>query len=140
MNMLKTTQKGFTLIEVLIVVAIIGILAAVAIPNYQDYVKRGYTVDATNTLSTLRARLEQHYQDNRSYATVGAFTSPCAASTAGKFAITCASNATTYDITATGAGPMAGFVYRLDEQNVMISTTPWGNGASCWISRKGQAC
>ena len=70
---------GFTLIEVMITVAIVAILAAVAVPSYSAYVTRGHLADAASGLAATRAQMERHYQDNRSYATVGAFTTPCAA-------------------------------------------------------------
>jgi len=129
----------------MIVVAIIGILGSIAFPAYSDYVKRGYIVDATNTLSSTRASLEQHFQDNRSYATVGTFTSPCATvngTTVGRFSITCVSAATTYTITATGASssPMASFVYTLNQTNTQTTSSPWGNSTSCWITRKNGTC
>lgn len=135
-------QKGFTLIELMIVVAIIGILASIAIPSYQDYVLRGYIVDATNALSTTRARLEQHFQDNRSYATVGSFATPCVSSVAGKFNITCTSDANTYTVTATGTGPAAGFVFTINQSNAMATTASrWaGSTGACWITRKGGTC
>ena len=141
MTIKQNMQTGFTLIEVMIVVAIIGILAAIAIPNYQEYVQRGYTVDATNALSSMRARLEQHYQDNRTYATSGTFTTPCATSTVGRFNVACtgAPTATTYTITAIGAGPMAGFSYSVDQNNTM-SSTAWGATNACWVTRRGGTC
>src|SRR5688572_17819740 len=72
-------SQGFTLIEVMITVAIIGILAAVALPSYRDYVLRGQVVDATSGLAAMRADMERHYQDNRTYASVGTtFITPCA--------------------------------------------------------------
>ena len=76
MNKLKHIQKGFTLIELMIVVAIIGILAAIAVPNYQEYVRRARASEATSALADMRIRMEQYFQDNRRY-TGG----PCAAPT-----------------------------------------------------------
>src|SRR6516162_2622938 len=61
-------SDGFTMLEVMIVVAIVGILAAIALPNYSDYVKRGKIIEATSALSDLRTRYEQFYLDNRTYA------------------------------------------------------------------------
>ncbi|MBI5430216.1 MAG: prepilin-type N-terminal cleavage/methylation domain-containing protein [Nitrosomonadales bacterium] len=129
--------KGFTLIEVLIAVAIIGILASIALPAYTDYVTRGKLVDASTQLSDGRVKLEQFFQDNRTY--VGG---PCPAATK-YFTFVCGNlAATTYTITATGtaAGNVTGFSYTIDHNNAKTSTTPWGNGATCWIMKKGDTC
>ncbi len=132
----KAIQKGFTLIEIMVVVAIIGILASIAIPSYTDYVARAYIADATSELSSKRALMEQFYQDNRTYASAG----PCTSATVGKFGVTCTSNATSYTLTASGSGPVAGFTYTLNEQDTKTSTTPWGNSSSCWVRGKGGSC
>src|SRR5580704_18967202 len=87
-------SQRFTLIELMIVVAIVAILTTIAYPNYRDYVIRGQLVDATQGLAAVRANMERYFQDNRSYATVGPFPVPCGgaapAITAGGFTITCA--------------------------------------------------
>jgi type IV pilus assembly protein PilA len=62
--MKKTTkQQGFTLIELMIVVAVIGVLAAVAVPQYQKYVAKSEAASALATLTALKTEIEMHAVD-----------------------------------------------------------------------------
>ena len=60
----KTAQQGFTLIELMIVVAIIGILAAIAIPQYQDYMIRARLVKVNAAMSSVKAAMAEYFQFN----------------------------------------------------------------------------
>ena len=99
----------------------------------------------------MRANMERHFQDNRTYDTVGTFTTPCPAVGAeqvvGNFTLACTTpTATDLYLTATGSGPTAGSVYTIDQQNVRATTgAPTGSGwtgtcTTAWIMKKGQTC
>ncbi len=66
---MKQLQKGFTLIELMIVVAIIGILAAVAIPAYQDYIARAQVTEAVSLLSGGKQSMAEYYADKGQWPT-----------------------------------------------------------------------
>lgn len=139
-------QKGFTLVELMIVVAIIGILAFVAVPGYQDYVLRGKLVEATSGLSNARVKMEQYFQDNRTYDAGGGNTCPASiAATSDHFAYACGDlSDSTYTITATGIGGLSNFAYTINQANAKRTTSlkaGWGTTpANCWITSKGGSC
>ena len=70
--MMKSVQKGFTLIELMIVVAIIGILAAVALPAYQDYTKRAKLSEVVLAASACRTSITELYQSGSASSPPGA--------------------------------------------------------------------
>ncbi len=142
--------RGFTLIEVMITVAIVAILAMVALPSYRDYILRGQLANATNGLATLRAQMERHFQDNRTYATAGTFTTPCASTDAstrtfGNFVVSCSGtpSATAFTLQAVGSGATNGFTFTITEADVRATSSApsgWNTCTSKWLLKKGEAC
>lgn len=156
-NRLEAVRTGgFTLIEMMIVVVILAILAAVAIPSYSNFVMRGRLTDAHAKLGDLRGQMERYFMDNRTFISNGAcgINDPLTvdiiatynADGARSFDITCvAPTATTYTLRADGraARGMSGFTFTVNQANVRAtSAVPagWTTSANCWIVRKNGDC
>lgn len=140
------TSTGFTLTELMIVLAIIGIIAAWAIPNYSDYVTRSRLTEAHATLAGQRVKLEQYFQDNRTYAGAcnnGTVAPPMVDTN--HFTYSCSGlSATAFTLTAKGVGGgTSGFVFTIDEANARVTSSApsgWTTNNSCWVMRKDGSC
>lgn len=139
-------ECGFSLVELLVVVAIVGILSAIAVPQYRDYVTRGKLTEATATLSEHRVRMEQYFQDNRTYLGACAANTIAPLPTGRYFTYTCPTlNATEFTIVATGI-PTQGtgdFIFTLNQANARATTgapTDWTTNPGCWVTNKAGGC
>lgn len=148
----RLAAAGFTLIELMITVAIVAILASVGYPAYTDYIRRGQLPEAFAALSDYRVKLEQYFQDYRNYGTAagGACANGANApswnnfqpSNRKYFTYGCVVTTTGYTLTATGSGGQAtGHVYTVDEQNRQKTTQFKGATVdkNCWMV-KGTEC
>ena len=136
---MKQTQKGFTLIELMIVVAIIGILAAVAIPSYQNYTKKAKFTEVVQATAPLKQAIDECVQ-SQALATGGAV-SGCAPGSNGVPAtmptgtgyvssISVAAGGTGV-ITATGTSDVNGVTYVLTPAVDANGAAAWTVGGTC---------
>lgn len=150
------SARGFTLIELMITVAIVAILAAVALPAYTDYVTRSKFTEAHSHLADLRVKMEQRFQDARTYDG-----GPCAPTGPGGaqvkyFTFDCSVAPTgmpnpVFTLRARGmAGTeLEGITFTVDESNQRATdVTPatkmadkgYTPNANCWITKKPNQC
>ena len=144
--------RGFTLIDVMITVAIVAILASIAIPAYTDYITRSKIHEATTALQAQKVKMEQFFQDQRAY------TGACAANTVATpqtlkyFTLSCpTANASQFVVRADGGvtggdQSMAGFSFSINETNTRTTVAvPAGSGwtvpaTNCWVAKKPNLC
>ena len=136
---MKQLQKGFTLIELMIVVAIIGILAAVAIPAYQDYIARAQVGEAVNLLAGGKTPLAEFYADKGAWPP---FATSVMGNTAGKYTasimLTTGAGLTAATATLTATMKGAGSVNKqIAGGTVQLETTDGGKIWTCKTTASG---
>lgn len=153
--------QGFTLIELMIVIAMMAILAAIAYPSYSEYIVRSKLTEATSALADMRVRMTNYFVDNRSYKKkLGTSAADLADTACGVnmptnlhyFSIAdgdCVATGTTYTITATsqagqGLGAAGDYQYTVNQarDNFRVTVKFAGQtvNAACWLVKKGQTC
>ena len=141
-------NKGFSLLELMIVVGIIGILASIALPTYNGYVTSAAAIDGTTNLASYKVNLERFFQDNRTYAGASSCPGDCGIpcdATGGSntgFTYSCftSNGGMAFTLTANGAGRLAGVVYTIDQQGVKTTAitgggTGWDGSGTRWITK-----
>ena len=157
--------RGFTLIELMVTIAVIAVLASIALPAYSDYVTRARFAEATSNLADLRAKMEGSYADNRRYNDPAAGVGTCGipggntptVSDPRYFTYTCASltpNAIgdqQFLLTAIGvaAQGLGGISFTVDHANTKrtivaggseMASKGYAGNAGCWVRKKPSDC
>ena len=132
--------RGFTLIEMMVTVAVLAILASIALPSYSAYITRSRIPTWLEALTSYALRMEQGFQDTGNY---GTSTCRLGVPTATNFTVTCSltSAGQAFTATATGTGTLTGYTYSID-QNATRRTVAHPRGVpsnDCW-SLKGTTC
>ena len=137
----SSSMRGFTLVEVMIVVAIIAILAAIAYPSYQEQMRKTRRADCEGTMMSAANALERYYTTNGTYAgaTAGSNGIPAScpqdgsSTTTYTLSVSVSSSGHAYTITATPTGPQTGdSCGNLTLSNTGTKGASGGTVANCW--------
>lgn len=132
-------QRGFTLMEVLVTLVIVGIISAVAVPLYTDYIIRARLTEAFAGLASVPSQAEQYWSNNRTFEDFDRL--PPNTSNF-SFALS-NDDETGYTVTATGVGKVAGFVFTINQAGTRATTAVpegWTLNAGCWVDKKDGSC
>ncbi len=139
-NSPKTNSNvGFSLIELLVSIGIVGILAAVAVPSYISFTKNGEISSALATLMNLTTQMEKRFVD------LGSYNCGISIPADATYAFTC-SLTDGYTLTAAStAGTSAAYQYTIIQSGARATKkfdggTPTGNNANCWLINKSGGC
>lgn len=131
--MARRDSSGFTLIELMIVVAVVAILAAIALPAFNDQMRKGRRAEAIATLQGAQLRLERWRTDNASFAMPAATVTALMPNTPFYSFTLETPNANSYTLTAAPQGGQASdtcSTLRITNTNGVITKTP--TGSNCW--------
>lgn len=131
--------RGFTLVEIMIVVAVMGILASIALPSYNEYVQRAHRSEGAAALTEYNSKMAHYYLDNNNYGAVG--DCPLALPSTRYMTITCAvATSQSYTATATGIGDIATTTFTINQADVKATTAFPGRAAAaaCWLIAGGE--
>jgi type IV pilus assembly protein PilE len=136
-NVKRSGASGFTLIELMIVVAVVGILAAIALPNYQQYVVRSERADTKSRMLSVAQCLERSFTINNNYITGSNVLNGCATGVSTpKYSVTivaAAAPARTYVITGSPIAPWVdGVCGALMLNEIGAQSSSSGTLAECW--------
>jgi type IV pilus assembly protein PilA len=131
---MKTLQKGFTLIELMIVVAIIGILAAVALPAYQDYTVRARMSEVILAMSACRTSITEVYQSGGSAPGANGWGCEISTTAATKYV-----NAITTDANGVVQATVRNVSSSVDNSVVQLTPLAQGGGAATFTANNSQA-
>ncbi len=135
------TNRGFTLIELMIAVAIIGILSSIALPSYTAYVLRAKVPAGLDALSAYQARMEQTFQDTGSYTKSATECAQTIPTEVANYTLKCEPGdaGQSFVATVTGTGQLVGYSYSVDSAGVRLTVQHPGGvpTANCWSIRGG---
>jgi type IV pilus assembly protein PilA len=128
---MKKQQSGFTLIELMIVVAIIGILAAIAIPSYMDYTKKARVSEGLNLSGAVKAGVSEYYASNNAWPTTNAMIGMVSASSISGDSV---------KSVGVGTGGMVTITYNAsvdDDKTLDLSPNAASGGSIVWTCKAG---